>query len=319
VADHHRRVRRRRATWKSLTRCLRCGSTPSSGEPTVIHTPPRRSSYDVDPTLARPAGEVNGANDALQNTTDSRIESQIPSIYVGSSPSDTAASHSMANVASTSAVKIPFAAADTRHTVVGLRTERVELTAISSSDSSTPPPSGRTKRLHKTDGRQVRDAAVDEQLTPEDQVTITTPRRSAAVEALLLDRDEPSNVVRDDSTQVRRASESPCSSRSKDVPSSRRRHQHSTAAAASDALRQALEKRINDRLTDTARNAQKQRQEKKQDRKAAKTLSAILLAFIVTWTPYNVFTVVRTFVPTWIDPTVYAIGGFFYLLRTQII
>ena len=31
--------------------------------------------------------------------------------------------------------------------------------------------------------------------------------------------------------------------------------------------------------------------EKKNERKAAKTLSAILLAFIVTWTPYSVLTV----------------------------
>lgn len=33
--------------------------------------------------------------------------------------------------------------------------------------------------------------------------------------------------------------------------------------------------------------------EKKQDRKAAKTLSAILLAFIVTWTPYSVLVVIN--------------------------
>ena len=33
--------------------------------------------------------------------------------------------------------------------------------------------------------------------------------------------------------------------------------------------------------------------EKKQERKAAKTLSAILLAFIITWTPYSVLTVVN--------------------------
>jgi len=34
---------------------------------------------------------------------------------------------------------------------------------------------------------------------------------------------------------------------------------------------------------------------KKQDQKAAKTLSAILLAFIITWTPYNINVVVNTF------------------------
>lgn len=38
----------------------------------------------------------------------------------------------------------------------------------------------------------------------------------------------------------------------------------------------------------------KQQQDKKQDKKAAKTLSAILLAFIITWTPYNVLVLVKT-------------------------
>jgi hypothetical protein len=38
----------------------------------------------------------------------------------------------------------------------------------------------------------------------------------------------------------------------------------------------------------------KRRVEKKQDKKAAKTLSAILFAFILTWTPYNVFVLIRT-------------------------
>lgn len=45
-----------------------------------------------------------------------------------------------------------------------------------------------------------------------------------------------------------------------------------------------------------------------QDRKAARTLSAILLVFIVTWTPYNLFTVIQTFSPMLINPTLYAIG-----------
>ncbi|UXI22031.1 hypothetical protein NH340_JMT07974 [Sarcoptes scabiei] len=39
----------------------------------------------------------------------------------------------------------------------------------------------------------------------------------------------------------------------------------------------------------------------KSERKAAKTLSAILLAFIVTWTPYNVLVLVKTFSPGSID------------------
>ncbi|XP_050037497.1 muscarinic acetylcholine receptor M1-like [Dermacentor andersoni] len=43
----------------------------------------------------------------------------------------------------------------------------------------------------------------------------------------------------------------------------------------------------------TSRKKAKQ-QDKKQDQKAAKTLSAILLAFIITWTPYNVLVLVKT-------------------------
>ena len=45
--------------------------------------------------------------------------------------------------------------------------------------------------------------------------------------------------------------------------------------------------------TGTRRKKKKKTSEKKQDRKAAKTLSAILLAFIVTWTPYNVMVLIK--------------------------
>lgn len=37
----------------------------------------------------------------------------------------------------------------------------------------------------------------------------------------------------------------------------------------------------------------KKTQEKKQDKKAAKTLTAILLSFIITWTPYNVLVLLK--------------------------
>lgn len=66
------------------------------------------------------------------------------------------------------------------------------------------------------------------------------------------------------------------------------------------------------RLTQAVRTyrERKQRQEKKQEKKAAKTLSAILLAFILTWTPYNVFTVVQAFCSDCIPPTLYNIGEY---------
>lgn len=45
--------------------------------------------------------------------------------------------------------------------------------------------------------------------------------------------------------------------------------------------------------TATRKKKKKKTSEKKQDRKAAKTLSAILLAFIITWTPYNVMVLIN--------------------------
>ena len=299
-ASEHCRPRRR-VKWRSLTHCLRCGRSASEA---VIHTPPRRSSYSADdvdsnwPTCDR-SGEGISNNDALQNpaaATDTRLDSHIPLIRIGSL--DTGGNLS-------SAANFPFG--ETRHTVE-LRTtasESVAASSTSASDSLTPP-SGTVQSFQGSDRREIFDAGDGEAVARDNEDAGRAKKRSVAVEALLLDRDQP-DIVSDDSTQVRRASEL---SYADDRPSSRRRRHQQQSKAASDALRQALEKRIMDRLTDTARNAQKQRQEKKQDRKAAKTLSAILLAFIVTWTPYNVFTVVRTFVPTWIDPTVYAIGRF---------
>ena len=56
--------------------------------------------------------------------------------------------------------------------------------------------------------------------------------------------------------------------------------------------------------------ARKRKQEKRQDRKAAKTLSAILLAFVITWTPYNIFTLITPFCQKCIGSTLYAIGKY---------
>jgi len=58
------------------------------------------------------------------------------------------------------------------------------------------------------------------------------------------------------------------------------------------------------------RERKRHQQEKKAERKAAKTLSAVLLAFIVTWTPYNVFIIVEAFCTDCVNPTLYAIGKY---------
>lgn len=44
------------------------------------------------------------------------------------------------------------------------------------------------------------------------------------------------------------------------------------------------------------------------DRKAARTLSAILLAFIVTWTPYNIMVLVSTFCPACVPRGLWSLG-----------
>lgn len=44
------------------------------------------------------------------------------------------------------------------------------------------------------------------------------------------------------------------------------------------------------------------------EKKAAKTLSAILLAFIITWTPYNIMVLINTFCKACIPETLWAVG-----------
>ena len=48
----------------------------------------------------------------------------------------------------------------------------------------------------------------------------------------------------------------------------------------------------------------------KSEKKAAKTLSAILLAFIITWTPYNVFVLIKTLKGDSIDDATSSVGSF---------
>ncbi|XP_074663083.1 muscarinic acetylcholine receptor M5-like [Tubulanus polymorphus] len=78
-----------------------------------------------------------------------------------------------------------------------------------------------------------------------------------------------------------------------------------------DTIRAAMQAKIATKYAQKVKSQQKQRRkrkEQKQDKKAAKTLSAILLAFIITWTPYNIFTVIRAFCSGAIGDTLYAIG-----------
>ncbi|KAK3609703.1 hypothetical protein CHS0354_017557, partial [Potamilus streckersoni] len=76
-----------------------------------------------------------------------------------------------------------------------------------------------------------------------------------------------------------------------------------------DALKSASQARLVAKVANKVikQNANSKTQEKRQERKAAKTLSAILMAFIVTWTPYSIFTIVLAFCNHCIDPTLYAV------------
>ncbi|XP_017798015.1 PREDICTED: muscarinic acetylcholine receptor DM1 [Habropoda laboriosa] len=63
----------------------------------------------------------------------------------------------------------------------------------------------------------------------------------------------------------------------------------------------------------SANKKKKKLQEKKADRKAAKTLSAILLAFIITWTPYNILVLIKSITAcSWYIPQ--ELWDFFYYL-----
>lgn len=77
-----------------------------------------------------------------------------------------------------------------------------------------------------------------------------------------------------------------------------------------DALRLGMQARIATRVTERtkAMKARQKKQEKRQEQKAAKTLCAILLAFIITWTPYNLFTVINAFCLNCVPEHLYAFG-----------
>jgi len=71
--------------------------------------------------------------------------------------------------------------------------------------------------------------------------------------------------------------------------------------------------------TDTRKSEKERRKnERKQDSKAAKTLSAILIAFIVTWTPYNVVVCWEAFFPNSIPDNIFAISYFLCYINSTI-
>lgn len=70
---------------------------------------------------------------------------------------------------------------------------------------------------------------------------------------------------------------------------------HTDAAIRAAAVQAKYAAKFANKAKSQRNRRVRKNQEKKQDQKAAKTLTAILLAFIITWTPYNIFVVVKTF------------------------
>jgi len=97
------------------------------------------------------------------------------------------------------------------------------------------------------------------------------------------------------------------------VPVDRR---HGSETTLSTRRRPSFPSTLEDRGPTGHQNPQTQ--EKRQDWKALRMLSAILLAFIMTWTPYNLFTVIQTFCTTCINPSLYAVGKSFRARRLWI-
>lgn len=58
--------------------------------------------------------------------------------------------------------------------------------------------------------------------------------------------------------------------------------------------------------------------EKRQESKAAKTLSAILLAFVITWTPYSVIIVIETLRPNTVSASLFAFSYFLCYITVEI-
>lgn len=81
---------------------------------------------------------------------------------------------------------------------------------------------------------------------------------------------------------------------------------------SSDVAKVAMQTRIVNKVSSQikAQRAKKRRFERKQDKKAAKTLSAILLAFIITWTPYNIFAISETFCYECVPSELYNLGEY---------
>lgn len=95
-------------------------------------------------------------------------------------------------------------------------------------------------------------------------------------------------------------------------PKSLSRHSVSHANTVVQTTKTASRTRVH------APGHQRRKVEKKQDKKAAKTLSAILFAFIITWTPYNVFVLINSMFPNTVPSEVFNISYYLCYINSTI-
>ncbi|XP_067413746.1 muscarinic acetylcholine receptor M4 [Emydura macquarii macquarii] len=82
-----------------------------------------------------------------------------------------------------------------------------------------------------------------------------------------------------------------------------------TAASAHNSLPNSRPANVARKFASIARSqVRKKRQMAAREKKVTRTIFAILLAFIVTWTPYNVMVLINTFCETCVPDTVWSIG-----------
>ncbi|XP_014426071.1 muscarinic acetylcholine receptor M4 [Pelodiscus sinensis] len=82
-----------------------------------------------------------------------------------------------------------------------------------------------------------------------------------------------------------------------------------TAASAQNTLSNSRPANVARKFASIARSqVRKKRQMAAREKKVTRTIFAILLAFILTWTPYNVMVLINTFCETCVPETVWSIG-----------
>ena len=87
---------------------------------------------------------------------------------------------------------------------------------------------------------------------------------------------------------------------------------------SNDANKNAQNAKIASHAAYKQEKSKRKRSEKKQDQKAAKTLSAILLAFIATWLPYQIATIIESFCSGCVPVLMYQFGKRWFIILKMV-